>query len=109
MDFSLITLALDSLGIPSTPRLVLLEARTLVEAHVPPFPSEFPALLTGVDSPEMALHIRNILLTVYPKEHILSLVEGEKKIDEKLADLGEGDFSSSTCVYLPALHRGDCL
>lgn len=106
MNPSLITSALDSLRIPSNPRLVLIEARTLAEAHVPPFPSEFPAVLLGVDSPELALHLRNVFLTVYPKEHILYLIEGAKKKDEKLAELGKGDFSSSTCIYLPALTEG---
>jgi len=106
MNFSLVTSTLDALRIPPTSRLVLLEARTLADAHVPPFPSEFPALLTGVDSPELAAHLREVLLTVYPREHEVSIVDGGKKKEERMGDLGSGEFSESTCVYLPALTEG---
>ncbi|RJP49621.1 MAG: nucleoside triphosphate pyrophosphohydrolase [Anaerolineaceae bacterium] len=108
MDFSLVTSTLDTLRIPPTSRLVLLEARTLADAHVPPFPSEFPALLTGVDAPELAAHIREVLLAVYPREHEVSLVEGNRLKVESLADLQSSTFGfqPSTTLYVPALTEG---
>ncbi len=69
MDLALIPATLATLDLTSASRLVMLEARSLAEAHVPPFPPEFPALLTGVDSPELAAHLRDMLLAVYPPEH----------------------------------------
>jgi tetrapyrrole methylase family protein / MazG family protein len=106
MDFSLITSTIESLNIPSTSRLVLIETRTLAEAHVPPFPPEIPVLLVGIDSPELATHVRDILLAVYPGEHNIVVVSGMEKKDERIVDLGKGEFSTSTCIYVPALAEG---
>jgi tetrapyrrole methylase family protein / MazG family protein len=105
MDFSLVTSTLDMLSLPPTSRLVLLDARTLADAHVPPFPPEFPALLTGVDSPELAAHIREVLLTVYPREHEVSWVEGSRverfNVERLTLNVGR-----STCIYIPPLTEG---
>jgi len=108
MDFNLVLQALDVLNLGETSRLVLLEARTLAEAHVPPFPSEFPALLTGVDSPELAARVREVLLTVYPREHDITAVEGSRLKVEGLGkfQLSTFNFQPSTCFYIPALTEG---
>ncbi|OQY86435.1 MAG: nucleoside triphosphate pyrophosphohydrolase [Anaerolineae bacterium UTCFX3] len=108
MDFNLVLQALDVLNLGETSRLVLLEARTLTEAHVPPFPSEFPALLTGVDSPELAARVREVLLTVYPREHDITAVEGSRLKVEGLGrfQLSTFNFQPSTCFYIPALTEG---
>jgi len=115
MDFSLIASALKTLNLESSSRLVLLDARTLADAHVPPFPSEFPALLTGVDSPELAAHVRDVLLTVYPREHEFKIVEGQRSKVKRLSDFGSFDFaqdklstfdSGSTCLYIPPRPEG---
>lgn len=108
MDFSLVTSTLDMLSLPPTPRLILLEARTLADAHVPPFPPEIPALLIGVDSPELAAHLRDVLLTVYPKEHEISLVEGRRSKVARLAEFEPStfDFRLATCIFVPALAEG---
>jgi tetrapyrrole methylase family protein/MazG family protein len=108
MDFDLVSQALGSLNLRDASRLVLLEAGTLADAHVPPFPSEFPVLLTGVDSPELAARVREALLAVYPREHEINIVEGQRS---KVANLGDVDFSTfdfrlSTCFYIPALPEG---
>lgn len=107
MDFSLVTSTLDALRIESTSRLVLLEARTLADARTPPFPPEFPALLMGVDSPEQAAHIRDILLTVYPRGHEIALVEGQRSKVATLADFRLSTFDSgSVSFYIPPLPEG---
>ena len=103
MDFSLISSIFETLGIESPSRLVLLDARTLADAHVPPFPSEFPALLMGVDSPELAAHIREVLLTVYPMGHEIQIVEGQRSKVTSLNDFGLSTFDA---VYIPALDTG---
>ncbi len=114
MDFNLIASAFETLRIAPPSKLILLEAQTLSSAHIPPFPPDMPALLTGVDSQELALQVKKVLLAVYPKEHQVYVVdagkrrpevlEGKKK--ERLGEFGIGGFSSTTCLYLPALGEG---
>ena len=108
MDLSCVTSTFATLRLPPPSRLVLLEARTLADAHVPPFSPELPALLMGVDSPELAAHLREMLLTVYPREHELNLVEGQRSKVARLADLGPStfDFQPATCIFIPALAEG---
>jgi tetrapyrrole methylase family protein/MazG family protein len=108
MDFSLIASVFDTLRLIPPPKLTLLEARTLSSAHVPPYPPELPALLMGVDSPELAAHIREVLLAVYPGEHEVHLVEGQRSKVERLSDLGPSTFNfrPSTCIYIPPLVEG---
>ncbi|MDO9300412.1 MAG: nucleoside triphosphate pyrophosphohydrolase [Anaerolineales bacterium] len=116
MDFSLVTSTLDMLRITPTSRLVLLEARALADAYVPPFSPELPALVTGVDSPELAAHIREVLLAVYPKGHEISLVEGQRSKVSSLGDFQpfdqtQGmpltfDFRPATCIFVPAFAEG---
>lgn len=106
MDFSLIAQTFETLRIPPPSRLILLEARTLVPAHVPPYPPDMPVLLTGVDSPELAAQLKTMLLTTYPKEHVTFVVESEKWKEERIDDLDEGSFSKAACWYIPALGEG---
>ena len=107
MNFDLVSQALDTLKLKDMSRLVLLEARTLAGAHVPPFPSEFPALLTGVDSPELAARVRDVLLAVYPREYEIKIVEGQRSKVERLSDLGLSTFDSGlTCLYIHPLPEG---
>ena len=113
MDFSLVAQVFDSLQISPPSKLSLLEAQTLSSAHVPPFPPDMPVLLIGIESHELALHLQNILLTTYPNEHVIYIVEGGKKTrpelsrrEEKLGELGEGDYSDSVCWYIPPLREG---
>jgi len=106
MDFDLVSQALDVLSLSAMSRLVLLEARTLAGAHVPPFPPEFPALLVGVDSPELAVHIREVLFTVYPPEHEVVVVNEGKKKEERIGELDGEEFSDSVCIFIPALAEG---
>ncbi|MFZ5884241.1 MAG: nucleoside triphosphate pyrophosphohydrolase [Chloroflexota bacterium] len=108
MDFALLSSVFDTLRIPPPSRLILLEAPTLASAHVPPYPPDLPALLTGVDSLELAAHLREVLLTIYPREHEINLVEGQKSKVERLGDLqlSTFDLSHSTCMYIPPLAEG---
>jgi len=119
MDFSFIASVFSTLRLDPPPRLTLLDARTLTGKHVPPFPSEIPALLTDVDSLELAAYVRDVLLTVYSKEHEVFLVaqntktQSHKDTKEKnfvTSSLGDfvsnNDFSEPSCLYVPALPEG---
>ncbi len=103
MDFVLVAQIFETLRIPSPSKLILLEARTLASAHVPPYPPDAPALLTGIDSPELALHVKDVLLTTYPEEHMVYVVKEGKKKEERLNEVGaEEDFN----LYVPVMGEG---
>ena len=106
MDLSLVTSAFDALRIDPPSKLVLLEARTLHSAHVPPTPPDCPILLMGIDSAELAAQMKTMLLAVYPEAHLVFLVADGKMKEEKLGEFGEDEFSESTCLYIPALSDG---
>ena len=106
MDFTLVSKTFDVLRIPPPEKLILLEARTLSSAHVPPYPPDMPVLFTEVNSHELALHLKNVLLTTYPAEHVVQLVDRGKRKEERLGELSSFDFSQSTCLYIPPLGDG---
>jgi tetrapyrrole methylase family protein / MazG family protein len=120
MDFTLAAKIFDVLGIDPPSKLVLLEAQTLASAHVPPYPPDVPALLINVDSPELALHLKNVLLTTYPKQHVIYMVESGKrrpdgssvahlvegKKEERLSELGGDGFPEGFSLYVPPLAEG---
>jgi tetrapyrrole methylase family protein / MazG family protein len=104
MDFTLITSVFETLRLAPPSKLILLEAQTLSSAHYPPFPPEMPVLLTGVDSRELALQVKKVLLAVYPQEHVVQVVESGKWKDVILNEFDA--FSSNTCLYIPSLGEG---
>jgi tetrapyrrole methylase family protein/MazG family protein len=55
-----------------------------------------------VDSPELALHVKNVLLTTYPKEHMVYVVKEGKRKEVQLNEVGEDRFS----LYIPPLGEG---
>ena len=106
MDFTLVSHIFDTLSIAPPSRLILLEAWTLASAHVPPFPPDMPVLLMNVSSQELAAHLKDILLTTYPAEHLVYLVESGLKKEEKLDRVNEGDVSETSCWFVPSLEIG---
>jgi tetrapyrrole methylase family protein / MazG family protein len=106
MDFSLVTSTFETLRIPPPPKLILLEAPTLASAHVPPFPPDMPVLLTGVDAPELALHLKSVLLTTYPEEHGVVIIDGGRMKEERLGELEISGVSDSTCWFIPSHEEG---
>lgn len=107
MDLTLVSSAFDTLRIPPPARLTLLDAATLASAHVPPFPPDAPAMILGIDSRELALHVKDVLQAVYPNDHTIHVVEsGKSKEERELGGLENFDFSESTCLYVPALGEG---
>jgi len=106
MDFTLVAQIFDVLQIPSPAKLILLDAQTLSSAHFPPYPPDVPALLTNIGSPEIALHLKIILLTTYPKDHTVFVVTEWGKKEERLDEISNDDFVESSSLYLPALGEG---
>ena len=106
MDFTLVGKTFEVLGIDAPEKLILLDARTLSKAHVPPYPPDVAALWTNVDSGELLLHIQKVLLTTYPKEHEIQVVDGNKKKQESIETITGNGFSASACFYIPPLGEG---
>jgi tetrapyrrole methylase family protein/MazG family protein len=106
MDFNLVSRIFGILGMAPPAKLVLLAAETLSSAHVPPHPPDMPVLVTDIDSRELALHLKNVLLTAYPKEHMVFIVREGKKREERIEAINGNDFSESTSLYVPALGEG---
>lgn len=106
MDFKLVSSVFETLRITPPSRLILLDAGALSSVHVPPYPPDMPALFTGIDSSELALHLKAVLLTTYPKEHLIQWAnEGNKNI-EKLEAITGNQISKGVCLYVPALVEG---
>ena len=105
MDLQQVASIFNTLQITAPSKLILMEAQTLSSAHVPPFPPDMPAVLMTIDSREMALHVKEVLLTTYSKEHVILVVrEGQQK-EEKLIEF-PGELSEIDSVYVPALEEG---
>jgi tetrapyrrole methylase family protein/MazG family protein len=105
MDFTLVAQTFETLRLSPPEKLILLEARTLAEAHVPPYPPDMPVLLTNVNSGELASHLKDVLLATYPKDHVVYVVNKEAKSEKKLAELDDL-FSQGFSLYVPALSEG---
>lgn len=106
MNFSLVSKAFDVLRIVPPPKLVLLEARALADAHVPPYPADMAVLFMNVDSRESASRIKRVLLAAYPASHEVSWVNNKASEDIPIDSLDEKEFSKDTCLYVPSLGEG---
>lgn len=106
MDFSLVASVFQTLRIPPPSKLILLEAETLFSAHVPPYPPDLPVLFTNVNSKEIVLQLQTVLLTTYPKEHLVFWVTGGKITQEKIELISSDEASEIACLYVPALGEG---
>jgi MazG family protein len=106
MDFTLVGKIFDVLQIPPPSKLILLDAQTLASAHVPPYPPDMPVLFTNVHSRDLALHLKDVLLTTYPNEHVIFVVEDGKMKDESLIEFGNDEVSEGFSLYIPALEEG---
>lgn len=103
MDFALVAQTFEALGFPPPAKLILLEARILASAYVPPYPPDMPVLLANVDSGELALQLKDVLLTTYPQEHVVYIVKEGKRKEAKLMEL---DTEAGFSLYLPAMGEG---
>src|SRR5688572_20108660 len=106
MDFSLVTSTFDTLRITPPSKLSLLDAQEFTPRHYPPTPPDVDTLIIGIDSRELGLQVKKILLGVYPEEHGIFIVDQGKKKEESLISLEGVDFSGSSCIYVPSLGEG---
>ncbi len=108
MDFTLINQIFETMRIPAPPKLILIQAQTLSSAHFPPTPPDVDTLIINIDSPELAIQVKQVLLAVYPGEHVIKIVEVESRKwkEERLIDFGKQADFSAVSIYIPALGQG---
>lgn len=101
-----------ALGLDPYPRMVMMDALELSEAHVPAFPPDMPVLIAQIYSRMVASEVKMTLNAVYPDEHPVRLVHAagtENELVEELA-LYEIDRSEHTglltVLYVPPLGEG---
>ena len=101
---------LAALDLENAPKLFLLDASELKNAHVPPFPPDIPVLILNVD-PEYLDDIQRMLAATYPDEHSVRILYGDETIaDSTLGLLGKKEHHRQLrAFYLPPLAEGTSL
>jgi tetrapyrrole methylase family protein/MazG family protein len=104
-----------ALGLDPYPRLVLVDALELGDAHSPSFPPDMPVLVAQIYSRRVASEVKSTLTAVYPDEHPVRLVHAAGTKDELVEDIPlyeldrSGHIGLLTALYLPPLGEGTSL
>jgi tetrapyrrole methylase family protein/MazG family protein len=102
----------SALGLDPYPRLALLDALELSQAHVPAFPPDMPVLIAQIYSQMVAAEVKMTLDAVYPDEHPVRLVHAAGTKDEIIENIPLYEIDRSphigllTVLYLPPLGEG---
>jgi len=101
-----------ALGLDPYPRLILVDAIELSQAHIPAFPPDTPVLVAQVYSRLVAAEVKMTLNTVYPDKHPVRLVHAAGAEDEIIEDIPLYEIDRSehigllTVLYVPPLGEG---
>jgi len=104
--------AFAALGLDPYPRLVIVDALELSQAHLPAFPPDMPALVAQIYSRMVAAEVKVTLNAVYPDEHQVRLVHAAGTTAELVEDLPLYEIDRSehigllTVLYVPPLGEG---
>ncbi len=102
----------SALGVDPYPRMTLMDALELSQAHVPAFPPDSPVLIAQLYSRMVASEVKMTLNTVYPDEHPVKLVHAAGTKDELVESLPLYEIDRSahigllTVLYVPPLAQG---
>ncbi|HZU86093.1 MAG TPA: MazG nucleotide pyrophosphohydrolase domain-containing protein, partial [Anaerolineaceae bacterium] len=97
---------------PGEKPLVLLDARRLSGAHVPPFPTSCNALFLHISAPGAAADVQAVLTSLYPGAHTVWLVQEPGKplegdVSLLLSELrefsGSHTLAEAAALYVPSL------
>ncbi len=88
-------------------------AASLEKAHIPPFPSDVPALITGVASLEARQCVQTVLQPAYPAEHQVELLMLAPRPRHSMLPLSAlanvDDPAADACLFVPPLGVGTSL
>lgn len=104
MDFQTISSIFEILDLTPPSKLTLLDGHVFTPLHYPPTSPDADTLILNIDSRELALKIKKILLAVYPDTHNVFVINEGKK-EKRLNEIGN-TFSSAFNLYIPSLGEG---
>jgi tetrapyrrole methylase family protein/MazG family protein len=105
----------SALGLDPYPRLVLMDALELSQAHIPSFPPDLPVLIAQIYSRMVAAEVKVTLNTVFPDEHPVRLVHAAGTNGEVVENLNLFEIDRSThiglqtALFVPPLGEGTSL
>ena len=101
---------LSTFNLENTPKLILLNASELKDAHVPPFQPDFPVLLWGI-APLDLDGIRSILQTTYLDSHSLRVATKSGAVTNVTLGLliANDQDTDINAIYIPPLDAGTSL
>ncbi len=104
---------LGALPLASYLKLFVCSADSLAKAHIPPFPPDVPALITGVATLKARRSVQTLLQTAYPPEHpveLFILAPRPRQSSLPLRSLANvvADAADAS-LYVPALEAGASL
>jgi tetrapyrrole methylase family protein/MazG family protein len=83
-------------------RFFVISAQALHGGHMPPFPPNTPALITGLEQPEATAVVQRMLSSIYPPDHRLTLVEQGPSASAVLHSLPLADLTAQARPVGPA-------
>jgi tetrapyrrole methylase family protein/MazG family protein len=101
-----------ALGLDPYPRLILMDALELSEAHALAFPPDLAVLIAQIYSKMVAAEVKVTLMAVYPDEHPVRLVHAAGTKEQVVEELPLYEIDRSkhigllTALYLPPLGEG---
>ena len=101
-----------AMGLDPYPRMTLMDALELSQAHVPAFPPDAPVLIAQLYSRMVAAEVKMTLTAVYPEDHPVHLVHAAGTKDEMVENLSLFEIDRSThidlltALYIPPLEKG---
>lgn len=101
-----------ALRIDPHPRLYLVDALLLSDAHIPPVPPDAPLLISQIYSRLVAAEVKTTLNTIYPDDHLVYLVHAAGTPAERVEELPLYSIDRSphigllTSLYVPPLGEG---
>lgn len=102
----------SALGLDPYPRLMLFDAMTLGQAHIPAFAPDAPVLVAQIYSRLVASEVKATLNAIYPDEHPVRLVHAAGTKDQKVEDLHLYEIDRSpfigmlTSLYISPMSEG---
>jgi tetrapyrrole methylase family protein/MazG family protein len=111
-ELEILSQTIQSLGLENTESLFLIQASGMKNTHIPHFNPDIQALIIGVNSRLDLGEVINILLSVYPAQHLVKVIHGatvkKQMINESpLADVNENNETAfPISLLVPPLQKG---
>ncbi len=102
----------SALGLDPYPRMTLMDALELSQAHVPAFPPDAPVLVAQLYSRIVAAEVKMTLNAIYPDDHPVRLIHSAGTKNELVENIHLYEIDRSehigllTALYIPSLGEG---